>query len=175
MTTAPYYQIAPARLKDIPFLPSIERAAATLLAGHAPASVLNETTSQREFEDAQRSGRLWVARRNGVPVGFAHAEVLEPRVAHLKELDVHPEHGRRGLGKQLVMAICAWASAEGYESLTLTTFRDVPFNMPFYAWLGFKVVPVERLSPALRSTLEGEARRGLDPRRRVAMERILGP
>jgi hypothetical protein len=43
--------------------------------------------------------------------------------------------------------------------------------MPFYARLGFEVIPTEELSPALRSVVEDETRRGLDPTRRVAMRR----
>ena len=67
------------------------------------------------------------------------------------------------------MAVCTWAESKGYQAVTLTTFRDVPFNMPFYARLGFHVIVPEEFSPALRSVIEDETRRGLDPRRRVAM------
>jgi len=116
-------------------------------------------------------GHLWVALADDVPVGFAHVKVLEPTVAHLEEIDVHPEHGRRGLGTKLVMAVCAWAGRDGHRSVTLTTFRDLPWNMPFYARLGFQVIVPEEFSPALRSVIEDETRRGLDPTRRVAMRR----
>jgi GNAT superfamily N-acetyltransferase len=165
------YRIAMARLSDVPLLPAIELAAATLLAGHAPASVLAETTGQADLEDAQQRGHLWVALADDVPVGFAHIEVLAPGIAHLEEIDVHPEHGRRGLGRRLVLAVCEWAGTNGYSWVTLTTFRDVPWNMPFYARLGFEEIPAKQLSPALLSVIEDESRRGLDPRRRVAMRR----
>jgi GNAT superfamily N-acetyltransferase len=150
-------------------LASIELAAARLLSGHAPESVLAETTAHDEFEHARRHGHLWVARANDGPVGFAHVRILEPGVAHLEEIDVHPDHGWRGIGTRLVSAVCEWAARERYESVTLTTFRDVPWNMPFYERLGFQLISAAELSPALRSILQDEARRGLDPRRRVAM------
>src|SRR5688572_9242809 len=165
------YRIAAARPTDLPLLPAIELAAATLLAGHAPASVLAETTSQADLENAQQRGHLWVALADGVPVGFAHIEVLAPGIAHLEEVDVHPEHGRRGLGKRLVLAACQWAATNGYSWVTLTTFREVPWNMPFYARLGFEEIPPEDLTPALLSVVNDETRRGLDPNRRVAMRR----
>ncbi len=165
------YTIAAARPADLPLLPAIELAAATLLAGHAPASVLAETTSQADLGDAQRRGLLWVALADDVPVGFAHIEELDRGIAHLEEIDVHPEHGRRGLGRRLVITVCRWAAANGYSCVTLTTFRDVPWNMPFYARLGFEEIPREELSPALLSVIDDETRRGLDPRRRVAMRR----
>lgn len=165
------YTIALARPQDLARLPGIELAAASLLAGHAPESVLRETTSQSDLEQAQRHGHLWVALAQDRPVGFAHVEIREPGVAHLEEIDVHPEHGRRGLGRRLVVAICEWAVTAGYQSITLTTFRDVAWNMPFYARLGFEAIPGAELSPALRSVIDDEARRGLDPSRRVAMRR----
>jgi predicted N-acetyltransferase YhbS len=107
-------------------------------------------------------------------VGFAHVEILEPTVAHLEEIDVRPEHGRRGLGRRLVRAVCTWAESNGYQAVTLTTFRDVAFNMPFYARLGFEVIPSEELSTALRVVVQDETRRGLDPGRRVTMRRSCG-
>ena len=165
------YRITAARTSDLPLLPAIELSAATLLAGHAPESVLTETTPQDVFMAAQRGGHLWVALGGDAPVGFAHVVVLEPAVAHLEEIDVLPEHGRRGLGSRLVMAVCDWAESAGYRSVTLTTFRDVPWNMPFYARLGFEVIPPGELSPALQSVVRDETRRGLDPTRRVAMRR----
>src|SRR4051812_29586856 len=166
------YRIAAARPADLAQLPSIELAAARLLAGHAPESVLAETTSQEVLERVQRLGQLWVALDDEVPVGFAHVEILEPGSAHLDEIDVHPDHGRRGLGTRLVRAVCQWAEREGYGSVTLSTFRDVPWNMPFYAQLGFVVIPPQALSPALRFVVEDETRRGLDPNTRVVMQRL---
>jgi GNAT superfamily N-acetyltransferase len=166
------YEITTARPRDVPLLPALELAAATLLIGHAPAAVLAETTTREDYDDAQRQGHLWVALMDDAPVGFAHVEVIEAGVAHLEELDVHPEHGRRGLGTGLVMAVCAWAASQGFQAVTLTTFRDVPWNMPFYARLGFEVISPQELSPAARSRVEDEARRGLDPANRVAMRRV---
>jgi len=163
------YQIGLARPQDLPLIGSIELAAAQLLRGHAPEMVLNEVTSDRVLSDAQREGRLWVALADDTPVGFAHVELLEPNAVHLGELDVHPDHGRRGLGTRLVKAVCAWAEARGDLPVTLATFRKVPWNMPFYARLGFEEISRAELSPVLRSVFEDEARRGLDPARRLVM------
>ena len=150
---------------------AIELAAARLLEGHAPESVLNETTSLDVLKRAQREGRLWVALADDVPVGFAHVEVIEPGAAHLEEIDVHPDHGRRGLGAKLIRQVCEWAASNGYGAVTLTTFRNVPWNSPFYLRLGFDVVAPEQLSASLRATVEDETRRGLDRSRRVVMKR----
>ena len=173
--SASAYTITTARAKDLWLLPAIELAAATLLAGHAPASVLSEVTADDVLEEAYAHGRLWVALAGDMPVGFAHVEILEPTIAHLEEIDVSPEHTRRGLGTRLVTAVCEWASAAGFRAVTLTTFRNVPFNMPFYTQMGFEVIPPAELSSALRAVVEDETRRGLDPARRVAMRRLCAP
>ena len=78
-----------------------------------------------ELKAAHARGHLWLALADHHPVGFAHVKVLEPTVAHLEEIDVHPDHARRGLGTRLVMAVCAWAATARYREVTLTTFRDV--------------------------------------------------
>jgi GNAT superfamily N-acetyltransferase len=169
VNTPPFYTIALARVHDLPALPAIELAAARLLAGEAPQSVLAETTSHEELQDAQRLGHLWVALLDDRPVGFAHVKILEACHVHLEEIDVHPDHGRRGLGTQLVRAVCAWAARLGYQSVTLTTFQAVPFNGPFYARLGFEAISEGSLSPALRAVVDDERRRGLDSENRVAM------
>jgi len=167
------YKIVDARPQDLGVLPAIEIAAATLLYGHAPSSVLDATTSEQEFKDAQAEGRLWIALADDVPVGFAQVELLGLQHAHLKEIDVHPDHGRRGLGKRLVTAVCEWAVRSGHQDITLTTFRDVPFNMPFYARLGFEEVATNELSAELIPIVADETRRGLDLHRRVVMRRRL--
>ena len=167
----PTYTITAARLQDLLRLSAIELAAARLLEGHAPESILNETTSLDVLKQAQRDGRLWVALADGVPVGFAHVEVIEPEAVHLEEIDVHPEHGRRGLGARLVLRVREWAAVHRYGSVTLTTFREVPWNMPFFAQLGFVIVPPEQLSTSLFAIVDDETRRGLDPLRRVVMKR----
>lgn len=175
MAMMPTYAITEARRTDLPLLAAVERAAARLLVGHAPESVLAETTSLDDLQNAQRQGHLWVALADDQPVGFAHALVLEPGAIHLEEVDVDPEHGRRGLGTGLVEAVCASAIAAGYRCITLTTFRDLPWNMPFYVRLGFEVIPPDEVSPVLQAVLQDETRRGLDPARRVAMRRCTDP
>ena len=61
------YDISLARPSDIPYLPGIELAAARLLVGHAPESVLTEATSLEEFEAAQTEGRLGLRGRATLP------------------------------------------------------------------------------------------------------------
>lgn len=163
--------IGAARETDIAHLASIERAAAALLVGHAPPALLEGAQSERVLREAMAAGRLFVARVRDVPVGFALIVLLSDGLPHLEEIDVHPDHGRRGIGAALVEEACAWAARAGYSEITLTTFRAVPWNMPFYARHGFVVLGDDDMRPALRAVVEDETARGLDPRGRVAMRR----
>lgn len=163
------YSVRLARLEHVPALPAIELEAAQMLKGYAPDSVLAETTEGCTFADAVRDGRLWVALTGTRPVGFALVEMLAGDLPHLEEIDVEPIHGRRGLGTALVRAVCEWATVSGYPMLTLTTFRSVPWNYPFYARLGFVEIPRETLRPELAALVFDEAHRGLDPDTRVVM------
>jgi len=70
------------------------------------------------------------------PVGLCRIDAVDGK-AHLEQLSVHPDHARRGLGRALLRAGCDWARARGYDDITLATYRDVPWNGPFYASEGF--------------------------------------
>lgn len=72
-------------------------------------------------------------------MGFAIFALHEDE-AHLEEIDVVPEHAGNDLGRRLIRAVIAQTREAGLARLTLTTFRDVPFNAPFYARLGFRIV-----------------------------------
>ena len=173
--TTPGYSKRSAQAEHIPALSAIELAAAQLLRGHAPESVLAETTDELTFADASRDGRLWVASTRNIPVGFALVKMLADDLPHLEEIDVDPAHGRRGLGTALVRAVCEWATVSGYIMLTLTTFRTVTWNLPFYARLGFVEIARETLRPELAAVVSQEAHRGLDPDTRVVMGYRCGP
>jgi GNAT superfamily N-acetyltransferase len=169
------YSIELAQPEHLHELPEIEQQAASLFHGwNVPESVLEETTPLEEFQAAQAAGLLWVAvSPQHYPVGFALVE-REGNRLHLEELDVHPLHGRLGIGSALVEAVCTWAQERGYVEITLTTYRDVPWNRPFYASLGFAVMGTAELTAELRERVEAEAARGLDPTCRVVMRKVLG-
>lgn len=168
------YTVRLAAPADVAHLPAIERCAASLFSAEdAPAHVREAVTSVAELEQAQSAGRLWVAVDDAAtPVGFAYVLPMEQHM-HLEELDVHPDHGRRGLGGKLVRAVTDWARAAGYPAVTLTTFAHVPWNAPFYECMGFRRLAESALSHALRAELDWEAGQGLDRAKRVAMWCVL--
>ncbi|MBN1813926.1 MAG: GNAT family N-acetyltransferase [Anaerolineae bacterium] len=167
------YKIRPANPQDIPSLPEIERAAGELFASCDLVQDLHHTVPIGELERAQKAGRLWVATGpEEQPVGFALVTVVDG-LAHLDELDVHPEHGRRGLGAALVETVCEWATSSEFKAITLSTFRDVPWNAPFYTRLGFHILTEDELTEGLLRLREAEVEWGLPISERVVMRREL--
>lgn len=168
------YRIVAARPEHVEALAAIEVAAAALFPPEdLPEAVRSTPTSLEDFRAAQAAGMLWVALDSrGAPVGFALVELVDA-VPHLEEIDVHPDHARRGVGAGLLDEVCRWAEAAGHAALTLTTFRHLAWNAPFYARQGFRALAPEEVPPGLQAILRDEARRGLDPAKRVAMRRAL--
>jgi GNAT superfamily N-acetyltransferase len=131
MTTVwPVHPVRPARPEELALLPAVEVASDTLFESLGIGPLPGPGTP----EELARS--LVVLVVGDPPVGFARIDRLAGG-AHLEQLAVHPDHGRRGLGRALVRAAWALAAAAGYDELTLATYRDVPWNGPFYASEGF--------------------------------------
>lgn len=166
------YEIRLAREEDLPSLREIERTAAQLFASTDYAFLVEgEPTSLHFLRKQQQEGLVWVATDHRQPVGFAVVRILD-ETAYLQELDVHPAHGRRGLGRRLIQMACQWTRDAGYPAMTLSTFQDVPWNALFYESLGFRILSEKELSPGLREVRMKEAQTGFPIDRRVCMRLV---
>ena len=170
----PGVSIEPARHDDLPKLAEVERAANRLFVARGVAGVRSQdVTSLAELAEAREAGLLWVARRaGGEPIGFALLCFADGQ-PHVEEIDVDPAYGRRGVGRALLETALAWARAASHRALTLTTFRDIPWNAPFYASAGFRNAAPHEIGPELAAIVQDETARGLDPRQRVVMRHDL--
>lgn len=116
-------------------------------------------------------GRLLVADDDGGEVvGFVVLDVVDGR-AHVDEISVATGFQGRGHGIALLDAVDRWSAAHRLDGVTLTTFRDVPWNRPYYERRGFRVLDGSELTPGLRRVMAHEAELGLAPQLRVAMAR----
>ncbi|MGB2569097.1 GNAT family N-acetyltransferase [Micromonospora citrea] len=123
------------------------------------------------LDGCQRDGRAWVAvDADDRPIAFA-VVCLVDGCAHVRQLSVHPDHARRGVGRRLLDHVAGWAAGEGLPALTLTTFRSVPWNAPYYARCGFQALSPAGIGPGMVEVLAAEAALGLDMDDRVAMRR----
>jgi GNAT superfamily N-acetyltransferase len=165
--------IRPARVSDIPSLSRIEREATA--AFDAPIRAHARTfppLPDDAFASSVEASTAWVAADpDDRPVGFI-ACGFPDAIPFVKELSVLTTHHRRGLGSALLARAAEWASP--WAALTLTTFRDVPFNAPFYARRGFAMFePDKKAWPALAARLAAERSAWSGAADRVAMIRRL--
>lgn len=166
------YTIRPATPADLPLLPAIERAAAARFRGTPLAAMADAPLVATAIAPARE--RVWLASApDGAIAGFAIARPLDDGI-HLHELDVHPAHARRGLGARLIGAVAAWASETDARAITLLTFRDIPWNAPYYARLGFVPLADGALPPGLRALREAEGAAGLPLASRLALRLDVG-
>jgi GNAT superfamily N-acetyltransferase len=126
------------------------------------------------LEFGLRHDRLWIATSPlGRPTGFALMK-LKGGAAWLDQLSVLDRWQRHGLGAALIDSTARQARTLGFDTLYLSTYRDVPWNAPFYARRGFSVVPRGQWPRALRAQFMLENSHGHPPWRRVIMQRSLG-
>lgn len=98
------------------------------------------------------------------PVGFLSGKVEEDRL-HIVELSVLPDWQRLGIGRTLIDAVKELAIQRQLRALSLTTFRHLPWNAPFYASLGFE----ETQDEVLQNHLDHDFGNGLPREQRCAM------
>ena len=167
--------IRAARADELERLRAIEvEAGARFAEVGLPEVAGDEPPPASHLERFRRRGRLWVVTDgDDRPVGYAMARVLD-RAGHLEQVSVLPEHQRKGLGRRLIDHVDDWAAGHDLGALTLSTFRDVPWNGPYYERLGFTAVPEDELGPGLRAARRRERRLGLDVSRRHIMRRPTG-
>jgi GNAT superfamily N-acetyltransferase len=162
---------------DAPALPVIEAAAGErfrtvpgleFVADHDPSFA-------PEIVDlALAEGRVWVAESKDELAGYALALDLDGQ-AHLEQISVSPSWSGRGVGRALIDAVAAWAGSLECSSVTLATYRDVPWNGPLYAHLGWTVLHEDEVlaDHRLLAVRAAEAEHGLDPADRVFMRRAI--
>jgi GNAT superfamily N-acetyltransferase len=126
---------------------------------------------QQQFQ----AGRVWVAADcHEIVVGYAIAREVDETL-YLQQLDVEPEHGRRGIGSALITTVCDWAQQQGYSIVSLSTFRDLPWNAPFYSKMGFHPVDEAKLTTGFQQIRLKELEAGLPISERVVMSYKLAP
>jgi len=162
-----------AKLEELPHIADIERAAGVLFANAGmPEIAAHPPTPLQDLKTHLDDDTLLVATDHNTLVGFATL-TTHAQSAHLDEMAVHPQYGRRGHGTRLLEAACALAQRRGHTAITLTTFKHLAWNAPYYAKRGFRTLTESELTDELHRLRAHEATYGLDPNLRVVMRREL--
>lgn len=117
-----------------------------------------------------RSERLDVARDDtGHAIGFTLVSIA-PSGLYLDQVSVHPDHGKKGIGTLLMNNLTSKARKLGQPQIILSTFRDVPWNAPFYARLGYRIIRKQDYQPFMIE-IETAQRPFMDVSKRVFMRK----
>jgi len=163
-----------ATVAELPVLQEIEQAAGQIFCDIGmPEIAQYQPWPLPVMAAIQQAGRLWVATGEAdEPAGYLMADMVDGCL-HVEQVSVDPGSARRGLGRALLEHAASQAAAEDIGALTLTTFAQVPWNAPYYARCGFRVLDEAELTPGLRAIRHREAGLGLDRWPRVCMRRDL--
>jgi GNAT superfamily N-acetyltransferase len=162
-------RIRPARPSDLAELAVIEVEAGQLFHTVGLAEVADHVPDQQALRRSQEQGLIWVAEQQHEVAGYVVATALDGN-AHVEQVTVAPAYARRGIGRQLISHVEGWGSRNDRPATTLTTFRDVPWNGPYYETLGYRELPVAEIGSELAAAMEHEASLpGIDASRRCAM------
>ncbi len=162
------------RPDDLAVLVEIERAAGAMFRSLGMDLVADDDPgSVEELAPYADGGRAFVSvDADDRPVGYLLLEVVDG-AAHVEQVSVHPDHGRQGVGRDLIERAASWARARGHHALTLTTYVEVPWNGPYYERLGFRYLASQEETPGLRTIRDHERASGLDAWPRACMSRRL--
>lgn len=166
------YSITPAELDDVPALIAVDKAASSMFAatGLLSDDALDDHVPAEVFEHEIPLFNVFVARnQHGWAVGFALIR-MRGNGLYLDQVSVHPDHGQKGIGRALLIRILTEAELRKLPHVSLSTFRDVPWNGPFYASMGFKEIPNDKLEAYMRE-IEDAQRPFMDVTKRCFMRR----
>ncbi|WP_269713472.1 GNAT family N-acetyltransferase [Caulobacter sp. NIBR2454] len=167
------YLIRNATPADFPALQQIEVSAGEPFRNTDLAWVADDPPPSLEaLQEHLDHDALWVIALDGRPVGYLAGET-HADLAVIHQVSIHMAHHRQGLGARLIETAIAAAREGGATAMGLTTYRDIPWNAPYYARLGFVEVTGADIPPALAAMREAEAAAGHDPALRCVMVRPL--
>ncbi|MBB3118256.1 GNAT family N-acetyltransferase [Pseudoduganella violacea] len=166
--------IRPALAADIPLLADVERSAAgAFLAAPGLEWIADSEPTPASFlQGCLAQGRLWVADGERGVSGFLAAQVMDSHL-FIVELSVARPSQRHGIGTRLMAAVEAYARQLGVDALTLTTYRHLAWNAPYYARLGYAEVAPAELGESYVAKVAYEATCGHDPAQRCVMVKRL--
>lgn len=168
------WRIRLARIGDADGFHAVEEDAAALLREEPSLNGIPVPPSRtaEHYRGLIRKGHCLTASIKDRVAGFAAAGAIG-RELHLHELSVARAHQCRGIGATLLEALTIDARNCGFCAITLNTYRDIPWNGPFYASRGFVELDDFSNRTHLGKSLEAAVSLGLPRDRRCAVIKFL--
>jgi len=151
--------------EDARFLPQIEQSAGELFRTLPDLAWIADEPigTAEEFLPLILAGTVWVAEAGAAGIVGELRGTIADDCLHIVELAVERTFQQRGIGRALIDAAAKWSRGRGLRAVTLTTFRHVAWNAPFYARYGFVELPADS-DGRLQAILIRETAHGLPNR-----------
>jgi GNAT superfamily N-acetyltransferase len=133
----------------------------------------HEPTPASILEDRARDGLLYVALVADTVAGFLIWSPMDGQ-AYIEEVSVDPAHAGHKLAARMINRLGEDIRGR-HPAITLTTFRHVPWNGPYYASLGFVELPRDQVGSDHEEAWQEQNDAGLDMAMRLFMIRRLSP
>jgi ribosomal protein S18 acetylase RimI-like enzyme len=159
--------------RDIEIVRDLERRSTVRFEGTDFAHHIGEdpTDAEHLIQRATDGGFL-VAVEADRPVAYVIFREVEG-CGYIEQIDVDPDYAGRRLGAALLDAVADIGRRRGWPALTLSTYRDIPWNAPWYRRLGFVDWEGDALDEGHRAIRERHIANGLAEDRRTFMRRSI--
>lgn len=156
ISNRPEVHVRPATAADVDRLVEIEISAGQSFHSVGLHTVAADVLDPADVLEAIQSEHAWVAEVGTDRAAYVRAELLDGN-AHIAQVSVAAEYAGRRIGRTLIRHVEEWGRERGCPATTLTTFRDVPWNGPYYTRLGYQVLDESEIGPELTAVIAHEA------------------
>jgi ribosomal protein S18 acetylase RimI-like enzyme len=173
--SVPNFSIRKARSEDIPLLGAVERSAAEIFRTVNLGSLVDDGTTVAPFVLATMadSNHLLVAVNElDQPIGFVGGMDIDGNF-HIVEISVAQAVQGKGVGSALMAEMTRQVKEEKFMAMTLTTYRNVAWNGPWYTKMGFQEVTAEEMGREYLKIWDVESQHGHDMASRCVMRKSL--
>ncbi|PSS16662.1 hypothetical protein M430DRAFT_19638 [Amorphotheca resinae ATCC 22711] len=173
--SVPNFSIRKARSEDIPLLGPVERSAAEIFRTVNLGSLADDETTVAPsiLATMADSNHLLVAvNESDQPIGFVGGMNIDGNF-HIVEISVAQAVQGKGVGSALMAEMTRQVKEEKFMVMTLTTYRNVAWNGPWYKKLGFQEVTAEEMGKEYLKIWDVESQHGHDMASRCVMRKSL--
>ncbi|UTW55276.1 GNAT family N-acetyltransferase [Kordiimonas sp. SCSIO 12610] len=130
------------------------------------------SSNSRDITEGINAKSIFVAVNDHTLAGFIHLGMVDNH-GHIFEVSVDYELQGKGVGKLLMNSAEEWAKHHNFNAISLTTFKHVAFNGPWYQSLGYIETDPDDKLPELKAIIDSERTSDLNKSERIAMIKSL--
>lgn len=108
----------------------------------------------KDYLNLPSSHQTWVYESDTI-LGLASTYDMDDAI-YLAQLSVDPAHQGTGIGIKLLETVCKTARTAHKTGVVLCTFKNIPWNAPFYKNRGFDFLSSHQMGPQLSARAQAD-------------------